>query len=734
MNRFFILCLWVPFFPSLTHAQPLDSLRHALQSAQDTGRVEILQRIGFSIVKNNADSAISVFEQSLALALELNYPKGIINAYSGIAYGYEMVNDKSRVIDNYKKAIETAAENQLYNMQGKEYLNLANYYAFTDNAIHALTHYKKALKLFKQEENKDQLISVYMRIGNLYDNQGEYVEALKNNFTALELISAIKDTVALSGVYNNIAIIYKKQNNIDDALVYYHKSQEISKKHNDAWGMAISKVNIALIYKDNHQLDTAKLMLKEALNFFEVENASYPQGQLHHNLGVVYFEGNQLDSALYFLNRSQQLAGKYGFKKIMSKNHIQLAKIHQKKGKYDKALFHIEKSIAIAKAISSTENVEEALAIKHTIYGDKHDISNAYSALKEYQTYHDSLFNSTNSRQIGILKTIFELKEKEKEVALLEKEKEIQGLNEEKKQVLYYLLVSGLFGLGVVSFVLLISRNNKSKANKLLKRQSEEIKLKNEKIELQKSKLINNNEHLKSLNEDKNELIGIVAHDLRSPLNQIKGLVNILKVTLKTDAETEEIIERIDNSMERLRVLVNRTLDLRAIESKKINLNKEVINLGELMHCLLGSYRPVAGEKDIKIIDKLTLDSCYIKVDQNYLIQIIENLLCNAVKFSHKQSKIEILVYREEDKTKLEIIDEGPGLSEEDQKRLFIPFQQLSAKPTNQEKSTGLGLAIVKKYVNAMGGHVFCDSRLGQGAKFTVVFDTVPAPASSLVT
>ena len=734
MNRIVPFLLCILSFSLLANAQPLDSLKNALQTATDTTKVEILQKIGLAVIKNKPDSAITVFEQSLELATTVGYGRGIVKAYSGIAYGYELTNDKKRVVDNYHMAIEAAAKHKLFRDQGKQYLHLGNYYAVADHAIQALGQYKNALRLLEQVDDTDQQITVYLKIGDLYSNQGESVEALKNYFKALEMIELINDTKSLSSVYNNIAIVYKKQKNIKDALEYYHKALEITEKFDDQMGRAITNVNIALIHKDNRQLDTARAMLKRSLKYFEEIEHQYAQTQVQHNLSVVYYEGNQIDSALYFLDQSQEIANRFGYKKVESKNHIHFAKIYQKQGRYDAALAQIERSIAIATSISSTENIEEALGIKYKIYEDKGEPGNAYLALKEYQKYHDSLFNSVNSKQIGVLKTMFELKAKEKEIALLEKEKEIQNLNAYKKRVLNYSLISGIITLGLISFILLLSRNNKSKANKLLKKQSLEIRSKKEEIEMQKAELLEKNKHLESLNEDKNRLIGMVAHDLRSPLNQIKGLIGILKVTVNTDTEGKEVIEKMDDSTDRLRELVNRTLDLKAIESNKISLNKEVVDLGSLVQSVINNFTQNANEKSITIIDKVAKDSCFVNVDKNYTIQIIENLLCNALKFSHMRSEVQVLVYAADNKVKLEVIDEGPGLSKKDQEKLFKPYQRLSAQPTNKEKSTGLGLAIVKKYTKAMGGKVSCESQLGQGAKFVVLFDMIEMPFPTVST
>ncbi|MBD1209646.1 MAG: sensor histidine kinase [Ignavibacteria bacterium] len=116
-----------------------------------------------------------------------------------------------------------------------------------------------------------------------------------------------------------------------------------------------------------------------------------------------------------------------------------------------------------------------------------------------------------------------------------------------------------------------------------------------------------------------------------------------------------------------------------------------------------------------------------ILADEFALHQVFDNLISNAIKFSPKWSKVVVRMVRHlsesgEAKVRIEIQDEGPGLTEQDKLKLFSKFARLSAKPTGQESSTGLGLSIVKRLVEAMGGQVWCESEHGKGATFIVEF------------
>jgi signal transduction histidine kinase len=128
-------------------------------------------------------------------------------------------------------------------------------------------------------------------------------------------------------------------------------------------------------------------------------------------------------------------------------------------------------------------------------------------------------------------------------------------------------------------------------------------------------------------------------------------------------------------------------------------------------------YQTIAEKKKIEIDLKISGDT-NIRADKNYLSRVVENLLSNAVKFSEGNKKIECELIRKNDTVDFSVKDEGPGISEEDQRRLFSRFQSLSAKPTAGESSTGLGLYIAKSIAEKMRAEILCESQLGKGAKF----------------
>jgi signal transduction histidine kinase len=241
-------------------------------------------------------------------------------------------------------------------------------------------------------------------------------------------------------------------------------------------------------------------------------------------------------------------------------------------------------------------------------------------------------------------------------------------------------------------------------------------------VEKQKNEILSKNEELLILNNEKNNLIGIVAHDLKSPLNQIKGLLSIMKLTATNlTEETLSYIEMMEQSSGRLSDMIAKILDVEAIESKQLNLIMEDVELSLILQSLAKRYQRAAQEKAITICENIT-DPLRATVDRGYVEQVFENLLSNAIKFSPSERRVFIKLFEENGKAVCEIKDEGPGLTEGDKKKLFGKYQKLSARPTGNETSTGLGLSIVKKFVEAMQGQIWCESEAGNGASFFVAF------------
>jgi len=229
---------------------------------------------------------------------------------------------------------------------------------------------------------------------------------------------------------------------------------------------------------------------------------------------------------------------------------------------------------------------------------------------------------------------------------------------------------------------------------------------------------------LGDLNELKNKFLGIASHDLRNPIYVIRSFSEILQDSSlgPINEKQRRLLGKISNNAEFMRGLLDNLLDISKIESGKITINKEQNDFHDLVKSQIEFHQLLANKKKISLhFEKKELPP--LAFDKNAISQAVSNYLGNAVKFAPLESHIYITIKILDEKIQFLVKDEGPGISNEDQKLLFGEFQTLSAKPTGGEKSTGLGLAIVKKLVHLHGGDVGVTSEIGQGATF---FFTLP--------
>lgn len=247
------------------------------------------------------------------------------------------------------------------------------------------------------------------------------------------------------------------------------------------------------------------------------------------------------------------------------------------------------------------------------------------------------------------------------------------------------------------------------------------------------------NTKLQNANKLKNELLAIAVHDLKNPLNVIGGFSEL--IYLESSSETvKSYSEAINRSVKRMLLLVQDLLQS-ANSEKETMINFEPTNLNQIIHYVAANQEVLAKEKNIAI-HLQEKDKCMVEAEPNKLYEVFENLISNAVKYSPSGKNITVTIekldlkksmmrresdakYAKSGVAHITIKDEGLGMSEDDLKKLYQPFQKLSSKPTANEASTGLGLYIVKNLVEKHHGKIWAESE-GKG-KGTTFFVELPA-------
>lgn len=283
--------------------------------------------------------------------------------------------------------------------------------------------------------------------------------------------------------------------------------------------------------------------------------------------------------------------------------------------------------------------------------------------------------------------------------------------NQELKDVWFLTIMPGL--LLILLFISFIFEFTQSSA-------LSQLQLQNEQLREQKEIIADQTEELSRLVDEKDYIIRILAHDLRSPLNNIRSLVQLHEVD--TDAmRKKETINRIDHTVTNAKVLVDKVLEMDASEQKTMQIKLERVRFNEVLDYISASLNEVAEKKNIKLIIDNKATKAVLNADQSYLSLIFENLVSNSIKFSEPDKQVIIRSYIQGEKLIAEVEDEGPGIDKEEERLLFGKFSKLSNKPTAGESSTGLGLALVKRYTNLLNGEVVYKGPSSKGGAIFLV-------------
>lgn len=251
---------------------------------------------------------------------------------------------------------------------------------------------------------------------------------------------------------------------------------------------------------------------------------------------------------------------------------------------------------------------------------------------------------------------------------------------------------------------------------------SQALEKKSKELEQTTEELKSANERLKELDKLKDDFITTVTHELRTPITSIKAMSRILSdnPTL-AEAKREEFLNIIVNESERIARLINQVLDLEKIEIKNQEYPKEVIDFRQIVNRAVDNVSVVANERNIVLGKNIHLKPLQIIGNQDRILQVIMNLLSNALKFcDDKNGKVQVILETENHQAILKVKDNGKGISGKNQKIVFDRFTQINDDQKGKPKGSGLGLSISKTIIEQHKGELSVESELGHGATFIV--------------
>lgn len=533
-------------------------------------------------------------------------------------------------------------------------------------------------------------------------------------------------------------------------LSHYEQALEVALSENKYDNAAGICGKVAYIYWDHRKYDEAISYFEKSIDYNQEVNNKNGMKSAYYNLGLLRIDNQQYEQALLDFNNGIALA-----KELNQKNHIlsgliNAASVSQSLGKNQQAIELASEALDIANELENISLTKRCYGILYESYqsiGDseksieyfdlystvdkflrdeqqekiKAETERQVAAIASQKAQTDKALQSSNQKlQIAedSLQRAREITERQRlqlklnEVTLREQQAQLENERLIRNGLIIITCLTLLFLI-----ILYIQYRQKRKKNILLSQQNDQIRRQKEEIERQGTNLSIKNEELTAVNKEKNLMMSMVAHDLKKPINDLTSLSEILEQYRdKLPEDFNHLVSVLKKSSSGYREMVHKILDAGAIESRKLNVVQEKLNIRDILEDNAQSQSLTASEKDISFDLEKIPDDSYIKGDRVYLTQAIENVLYNAVKYSPKGSIIELGATASNGKHfEIFVKDHGPGICKEDQKYLFDTFKPLKY---GDMESTGLGLSISKKYIEAMKGNIRCESKEGAGTTF----------------
>ena len=560
-------------------------------------------------------------------------------------------------------------------------------------------------------------------ISRIYNSMGLVEPAFEKMRKAIELNEQLRDTTRLAWCYNNLALLNQDNSLPSLAEKYFLKAHALFKAVEHPKFIPYPLINLGALYNDLDRDDEALQVYQEVLREYPDSGNLFRNAVIYNNIGNLLWEVGKNDSALVVLHQALDMKLSYGKSYNTSSTLMNIGKVHINLGHYDSAAIYLDSARFEASRVAKSEYLLDIMEVEASLEAAKHNFEDAYSLLRNLVEIRDSVIISQHEDKLQELMSYYELDQKNSEIALLQKDNELFR----SRQRFQIFAIGGLLLL-----LLLLSGfywNNRRLSSKVkaaysdLRTTHRQISSQQKEILNQKSSLEQKNQHLEDLVREKEGLIGIVAHDLKSPFNKTLAVLELMKRDGELSEQGARFAEMIRSTSAEAMELIESLLILSTMEEEEgAPLEKELTPLNDLVVDRVESFEASAKKKGIKILSDLEEGSPKVLSVPRDLERILDNLISNAIKFSGKGEEILVGVGRHGEMPSLYVKDSGPGLTEDDQKKLFKRFQKLSARPTAGESSHGLGLAIVKSLADRLSGEVRLDSEPGKGAKFEFVF------------
>ena len=645
-------------------------------------------------------------------------------------------------VDSLKSAFSEAEGYQRVSVLGQ----LSAYYASSDPAL-SLSYDTMALEVAKQLNDKMVQSDIMNNMGLSFYAMADYAMAIDLISQSLEIKKEIADTMAMVQTMNNLGVLYQLIGDYDNAIDMLNNSLIIRRDANDTVGVARSLSNISAAIQKAGKPEKALDLLEEAKELYLLLADTNGLASVYNNMGTVFQLLNQFEQAHSFFLLSLELkdeqhdprfiantynnlgmtsaslgqfqdAFQYYKKALDIRKRISdqyglatvntnIGELHRKQGSYRKAEEHLLAAQEIARNKRFNQVLQRSLNELSLLYAVQETYEKAYRYALEASNLKDTLFSEELNQRIAELdmqrKT--EITYKENQMLRLDNQLKTYAIQRSRNVI----IGSIIFSLFFVFLLVLIWIRLKEK--RMLNRQLQHtVDL------LQKSET-----ELKEANDAKDKVFSVISHDLISPFNSMLGFSDLLLKSYDDydDKTKKEFLASIQQSATNTYKLLENLLYRGRVNTGKIKHNPINSDLSAYVNDSLRYFAEIIDTKQISIHTDIP-DDIVVYADPDMLTMILNNLISNALKFTHQGGEIRITAKSGTDRVELIVEDSGIGIPCAWQDEIFLVDKKHKREGTANEKGPGLGLSLVHALVKKNKGKIWVKSEEGKGSSFHI--------------
>lgn len=560
----------------------------------------------------------------------------------------------------------------------------------------ALRYDKRYLEINESGGDQNNIAQGLNNIGDDYMNMGLYNDAYDYYQRSRKLAKEIGNNLITAVASYNVGTVLKEMGQIRQAKFYINESMELSRSIDDVAGIAYSLKDLGEIYRIEEDYPRSLNSLRESLALVDSLELSELKPEIYQILAETYCSVDSIAQSMEYYQMSLDIYTNLGNNKGIGQNYLGMGRLMIDMDQVNAAEDYLEKALAMALGGNYGELARDAYQELSVLYEKRGNFQEALRLHKKLKVLEDSLFSTRKNEQFAQLQLLHETEQKDAEIRLM---REHMSNEEFKSNVLVVILALA----AVILFNLYRSSVRRKKINSLLLAHQKEIEEKSREME--------------GLLEMKDKFFSIISHDLRSPINGLVGLLDMLHEGQISQQELSEVTRSLKNRLKNTRELLDNLLDWALVQMDQFSVKEEVLDLREVTGENLAFFREI-NDKHVHLFNKIEKDT-RILADHNMINLVIRNLLSNSIKFTDEEGTILVsAVDGPGEFITVSIEDSGIGMTREQAENLFDNKSLYSTRGTANERGTGLGLKLCQEFVERMGGQIWVESRKDVGSTF----------------